>query len=480
MSIHLILHSIALVVVNFITHWAGSDWSVWTHDRHPSAVAIPIGSIVAVSGFLFWYHTGNALSAGKWKLNDTWSWFKLYVMTLIIGAVLFFAAPDFLSGQWFSAGRLLAFSTFQAMANALVFAVAIPQRSYDSAGLVRRLLRRRWFKVSLLTAAFVIVFLLIFGFIEAVFLVLNLTRPAGPQKVYEGEYLSTKFSDYDRNLGKKLQPDADVQCRLKVDANTVWDVRYTTDEFGRRRTTHAEGSKPSKFAVFFGCSFLFGEGTNDNETIPSLFAGAAPEFHAYNYGVPGYGTQQMLAKLESGTILNEVIEQSGIVIYVYLEDVHEPRVIGDMQLTNSFAAYFPYYDFNANGELQRFENFKTGRPVLSSVYGLLGHSQFIKYMGMNFPKPNERDFRIVVGIIEKSRQLCQQQLGCEKFYVVFYPRHSPHRRLIPYLERLHISVLDYSTLFDPATDGLSFKGDGHPTPLANRQLSRQLASDISE
>jgi len=280
-------------------------------------------------------------------------------------------------------------------------------------------------------------------------------------------------------LGNKLAPSTDVLCRLKVDGQTVWDVHYSTDKFSRR-TTINPNSDADRYAVFFGCSFLFGEGANDNETIPSQFAAAAPQYRAYNYGVPGYGTQHMLAKLESGTLRDEIKEQGGVVFYLYLEDVHEPRVIGDMQLTNSFAQYFPCYNFNDRGEVQRFGNFTTGRPVVTNIYHLLGKSQFVRYLGLNFPKPSPRHEELVASIIDRSRQLCREQLGCSDFYVVCYPHNSPHRRLLPLLAARNVSVLDEAELFDPGTEGLFHTGDGHPTPFANQHIALKLAEDLTK
>ena len=186
----------------------------------------------------------------------------------------------------------------------------------------------------------------------------------------------------------------------------------------------------------------------------------------------------MLAKLQSNTIREEVEEDKGIVIYVYLEDVHEPRVVGGMQVTNSFGSYFPYYDMNADGKIQAYGNFTTGRPVLTNLYRLLGRSQTVRYLGLNFPRLTDRHFEIVANIIEESEKECRQQLNCEEFYVACFPRSSPHRRLIPLLESRGIEVLDYSELFDPSADGLFHKGDGHPTPLANHHFARQLAEDV--
>jgi len=480
MKTKLTLHSIALVLINVLTYWVASGWNSWTHDRHPSLAAIPLGAIVAISSFVGWYHATNSLTASKLRLSDRHSWLSLYFTTIVFGATAFMVAPKFLSGHVFSGSRLMAFVVFQAISNAIVIVVAFAQRNFDSPAMLRRLLKQRWFKAILLFGMSGLALGCIVAVVEAAFFGLNMTGAAGPSKVYEGEYLSPEFSDYDSELGKRLLPNADALCRLKVNDVTVWNVWYTTDEFGRRRTVVPDVDAATKYAVFFGCSFLFGEGANDAETIPSQFAAAAPEFRAYNYGVPGYGTQQMLAKLQSNTIREEIEEDNGIVIYMYLEDVHEPRVIGGMQVTNSFGSYFPYYDLNADGKLQSYGNFTTGRPVLTNLYGLLGRSQTVRYLGLNFPRRTDRHFEIVASIIEESEKECRQQLDCEEFYVACFPRISPHRRLIPLLESRGIKVLDYSELFDPDTNGFFHKGDGHPSPLANRNFSRQLAEDITK
>lgn len=479
MSVRLCLHAISLVAVDFLAYHAASDWSTWTHDRHPSAAPIPVGCVLAVAGYLFWYHATNALDAGRWKLRDLKSWCIVYFAAMVVGAMSTAFFPALMSDQPLSRGRLAAFLVFQALTNGLVLALGFPQREFNSAGLVRRWLCFAWFRRLLAGLSACIVCLLVVAFVEAVFFGLNLTRPTGPAKVYEGEYLGHGFSAWDDQLGNKLAPSTDVLCRLKVDDTTVWDVHYSTDEFGRR-TTINPNSDADRYAVFFGCSFLFGEGANDEQTIPSQFAAAAPQYHAYNYGVPGYGTQQMLAKLEENNIAQEILEKRGTVFYLYLEDVHEPRVIGDMQLTNSFAWNYPYYDFTGSGEIKRFGNFTTGRPILSKVYWLLGQSQFMKYANLNFPKPNEEHFRLTAAIIEKSSTLCREQLGCDKFYVVCFPHQSPHRRLLPYLAAAGIEYLDYAQLFNPCAGGFFHDGDGHPTPKANRLLAEAIVSNLQE
>ena len=46
---------------------------------------------------------------------------------------------------------------------------------------------------------------------------------------------------------------------------------------------------------FFGGSFAFGFGLNDNETMPYLLQKYLKNWKIENYGINGYGVHQMLA-----------------------------------------------------------------------------------------------------------------------------------------------------------------------------------------
>ncbi len=466
-----------MIAINVVALRIGLAWDAWTHERHPFAAQIPIGALLAVVGFATWYHTINALDAGRWQLADLRNWKALYVIALILCPILFFTIP---SEHSFSQGRFLTVSLFNLVVNGLTLAIMIPARSFDGAARLRRLIARKWFKGALAATGLALVTLVLLLAVEGVSYLRNRAQPGGPRKVHEGGYLDPgKFTRWDKTLGTALVPDADVRSHLIIDEQTVWDVRYSNDGAGRRTTTVPEPAKVTDYAVFFGCSFLFGEGSNDDQTIPSQFAASLPKYHAYNYGVPGYGTQQMLAKLQTGTIADEIDEDTGVVIYVYLENVHEPRVIGGMQISNSFAWNYPYYDFDDDGQVRRFGNFSSGRPVLSKVYWLLGKSQFVRMMGLNFPRPHEDHYRLTAAIIEESKKLCQSQLKCKEFLVAAYPRPAAHKRLFGYLQKANIKYLDYSDLFDPDSEELSHVGDGHPTPKANRIFAQRLAADIA-
>ncbi len=300
-------------------------------------------------------------------------------------------------------------------------------------------------------------------------------QPAGPAKVYEGDYLEPgAFFRQDSELGSALEPRRSVSCRLLVDDREVWNVRYSTDEFGRRRTVFPGTQTQTATAVFFGCSFLFGEGSEDADTIPSCFCKESSGYLAANYGVPGWGTQHMLALLESGQLPAQMFMPAKLGVYLYLPEVHEARVVGDLDIVNGFGSGFPYYELNATGQPDRKGSFVSGRPVTSLFYGVLGRSRTRALLGLNFPRRQPQHYLLTAAVIAKARDLFLQQFPDSRFIVVAYPDSGSETLTLKTCRENGLEVLNLRQLFDPAHPSFQHEGDGHPTPAANAAVANAI------
>lgn len=80
------------------------------------------------------------------------------------------------------------------------------------------------------------------------------------------------------------------------------------------RETRQSSSNPSNVPTirFFGGSTLWGEGADDEHTIPALFESANPEYKVYNHGQLAYNSRQNLDALIS---LYEESKPSDIVVF---------------------------------------------------------------------------------------------------------------------------------------------------------------------
>jgi hypothetical protein len=95
----------------------------------------------------------------------------------------------------------------------------------------------------------------------------------------------------------------DLKTDLETGA-TIYSADYTIDSNLLRHTQSCENGPA---VVFFGCSFAFGLGLNDADTLPQAFADSVDrKLRIVNLGYPSYGPHQFLSELQAG-IFDSVI-----------------------------------------------------------------------------------------------------------------------------------------------------------------------------
>ncbi len=145
------------------------------------------------------------------------------------------------------------------------------------------------------------------------------------------------FDIHDEQLGWKVKPNAKVK-HIKPG---LWDVSISTNKHGLR------GKNPDDLLNlnntirigFIGASQTFGESVNDNEVYVSLLDKKLANAQVINFGVRGYGTDQMLLYYE-----NEIKDYALDVVVLAFAFHHIPRNI------SSFTFYAkPYFVRNETG-----------------------------------------------------------------------------------------------------------------------------------
>ena len=137
-----------------------------------------------------------------------------------------------------------------------------------------------------------------------------------------------KFSDRkleilknDEPLGYRYKPGTSGRSykQLAISGKTIYDVTYTIDIHGNRITPsspHHLKTTNSKTAMFLGGSFTFGEGLEDNETLPYFFQGNTG-IKSLNTGMGGHGAHQALKIMEDKKIFNERSGSKNVDFYIY-------------------------------------------------------------------------------------------------------------------------------------------------------------------
>ena len=93
-----------------------------------------------------------------------------------------------------------------------------------------------------------------------------------------------------------LQP---LKAKLvgKTSGRTIYDVIYSFDERGNRASSQPPDPQAHPQVIFLGGSFMFGEGLNDQDTLPSQFSMVAGR-RVVNAGMHGYGSHQAYRLLD--------------------------------------------------------------------------------------------------------------------------------------------------------------------------------------
>jgi hypothetical protein len=283
----------------------------------------------------------------------------------------------------------------------------------------------------------------------------------------------------DARCGYRAAPSAATTCSRTFGGRPVFNVVYTTDRYGRRASPVGTPGKRDRHALFFGCSFTFGEGVEDTATLPSQFGRFAPAYVPYNYGLCGYGPQQTFEKLLDPALSGEVPERDGIAVFTYLVG-HEDRAIGRMRVVTEWGSSMPMWRLD-DGRLVREGLFSAAHPLLFDLYRFASRSETLSYFNVDFPlRITSSHYELVASILAAAAKVYEYRFHSDRFYVLIYPTTPKEIRMVAMLKKKGVRVLDYSRLFDPTTPGLSIEGDGHPTPAAYARVAEQLARDVTK
>lgn len=300
-----------------------------------------------------------------------------------------------------------------------------------------------------------------------------------PAVSHEGDYTQDFFRP-DELLGYTVRPNAQITSIKKRGDAVIYDVVYSTDAYHRRVTPVDDPEQRDRFMLFFGDSFTFGEGLPDDETLPHYVAQGLPDYRPYNYGLSGYGPQQMLAKLQSDDLAAEVPEAEGIVIYVFI-DAHVERAIGSMYVYNNWGDQMPYYTTTRQGDLVRRGNFTSGRPLVSTLYRWLGQREIARYYNINLPNElTNRHYGHAARIIAEARDTFRTKYNSDAFYVVIYPDEGDYfEDMEPFFNQYGLNILNYDERMKLDPDqGLAIAGDGHPTGQANQIVAGWIIEEL--
>lgn len=323
---------------------------------------------------------------------------------------------------------------------------------------------RSWGKLLSINAG---VFLVIIGLLEA-----GVTVFAPPQDrwVYSRDYYH--FHDF---LGHAPPPNATVSCQHYRGQRLMYDAVYTIDKNGLRITPPCEGAGCNQSILFFGCSFTFGEGLNDDQTLPYI-VGTLTKNRVYNFGFQAYGPHQMLSAIDHG-LLERVVEATPKYAIYQAGFFHVERAAGRYQWDN----HGPKYVLRGDNGV-RFVGHFDDSPQKRFVDHLLAKSAVYENFIATRSWVTKKDIRLFIAIVTAAKnELVAKYPGLE-FHVIYWGPAAPDDDMIlEALRKQGIKVHYLRDILVPKTDDWHkefLQPDGHPNYDANQTFADYIVRHI--
>ena len=277
----------------------------------------------------------------------------------------------------------------------------------------------------------------------------------------------------DHELGYALNPGARVTASRKWSDSTLFHGTYTITDAGVRRT---RGNPLGDTWLFIGCSLTFGEGVEDDETLPARFSEQLGwKANVVNLGTSGYGAHHLLRLFETGR-LGGAGPPVKHVIYQAIPH-HVTRAVGRARWDLDGPSY------RISGDSIRFAGPFHGSAGIRAIHILrksdLGRLLDRHYRAM---EPSDAEIDHYVRIVKKIAELSEKKLGA-RFSIVYWDDdgNSTTKRIFDRLVSTGLPVIRTTSLMTRRElDSLRLPHDNHPSPEAYRRLAAGLAGQLAK
>lgn len=301
-------------------------------------------------------------------------------------------------------------------------------------------------------------------------------------KPYVSHDFEGVFHLKDPLFGLRTMPHARAESRARIEpeGEPLYSVVYTSDAHGNRVVPQPDVPKTMHLAAF-GCSFMFGDGVNDDETLPAQLACLRPEVAVYCFAQSGYGPGHPVLQIQNGAT-DCIQEAAGAAVYLFMSD-HLNRLMPRPEYMETWVAGHPAFGLDEKGEAQYLGSMREVFSERLQTYALWSGENFVRWSGLRFPLwTRGSDFELAAALLAGARREYQRRFPGNEFYVLIDPvTHVRFNaaRLIRALRARGIPVLDAEGVYGP--DPWSFYHypvDRHPMPEANAVLAEWLWGEL--
>ncbi len=277
-----------------------------------------------------------------------------------------------------------------------------------------------------------------------------------------------------RNLPFQI-PIKDGVIRKFRGEELVLASTFSIDDLTRRVSVLPKGNPP-KFLAFLGCSFTFGVGVKDGESLPSQTQLGTGKYRVYNYGVGGASPADVLHRLMNINVSDHK-EKKGVFLYSMFSG-HLKRYHSRMEYIGGYGLYKTFYE-KRNGDWIPSGVFKERFPLRSWLARFIFFSHTYNLIRSHLSDSfSDSELEDYVGIVKRMQTESERRNG--KFVLLIWPNTNQAEELVSLLKRGKIPYLDYSKLnLHLLTNGkATIPIDGHPTAETYKVLGQKIVADL--
>jgi hypothetical protein len=281
----------------------------------------------------------------------------------------------------------------------------------------------------------------------------------------------------DADASYRNAPTLEARDARVCDGKIIYESIYRTDAYGLRISPPENPNSPQDCVLFFGCSFTFGTGVGNEETMPyQVGVAAGDRYRVRNFGVGGYGPHHILATVEGTRWLEALRCEPKVAIYQAIPS-HANRAVESWHVDGGRPG--PRYVRDSSGTIVRDGNLQNVRERNIWTRFLNQWPPARRYLEERDNQIDDETAGLFIGLIDAWAGSLRQRFPDIEVHVIYWDDSS--NRELPWQRLDDVSVHLISEILprnDNQDGGYTIPGDGHPNTTAHRLIAQYVVDEI--
>ncbi len=299
---------------------------------------------------------------------------------------------------------------------------------------------------------------------------------------------SPHMFESDLDIGYRLRRNMITHVRAWNGHTNLFQVRYETDEYGRRIVPVPNRENRDQHFIILGGSTVFGMGLKDSDTLAHFLAAGTHQVMPYNYAGDGYGPQNAYAIVKAGLLQKEVPEENGHTVF-FLQVLnqtggHIQTLLGRFELLlDGWGESLPMYEIEPGQPPRAVGTLSSINPLKFQIVRFLQNFHVINLLYPKLVPVSDIEIQKTVEFMLAMRDEVRVAKPNSHFHIVIHPLSDRHATppITNALLNAGLSILDESRLVDETRrkDYIAFsRYFPHPNGRLNDEFAKALIEQL--